>query len=312
MSRQIDEAESITDSASFMLAPRRSSVDVALERQPLCFAQSLDDGFKRCEHWRRHSRNWTKAYADRAARALRPVGHGQPGHEAADQLTALLKQLARRVMQLLDRNEEVAGDEMAFAVAPGGVTYGATLGPDAEVANGIGVALAAVPVRLDRGGKGQRDRLGSWLAVDRHDVSGRALGAMERRRHGVHMRENGRVITVLLHHHQDVHRSLLSELRHEPAPKRILHLGAITPRCVLLFLKLPFIGDRHIKTSRSAWQSAPPMAEPAAGLGAESNQPKRRAANCCRADSALIESPLWGGQSACPPTTTPRAGRNRA
>ena len=49
------------------------------------------------------------AWGANAARALRPIGHRQPGNEAPNRLSALAKQLPRRVDERLERDIEIAG-----------------------------------------------------------------------------------------------------------------------------------------------------------------------------------------------------------
>src|ERR1051325_9400220 len=142
-----------------------ASVDVALEGETFRLSQSFDDRFQWSEHGRRDTGDRSETHADGSASSFGPVRHREPGGEAADQLPTFVEELTRRCMELLDRNEQIACDEVTFAVAPCRAANRAAFGPDTEVANRVGVTLVVVPMGLGRGGKRQGDRLGRRLSV---------------------------------------------------------------------------------------------------------------------------------------------------
>ena len=83
------------------------------------------------------------------------------------------------------------------------VADGPALRPHAEVADRVRAPITR-PVALDRGGQRERHRLRVRSPVHRDDVARRRLGLL-RRRNGVDVRQHGRVVGVLLEHHEDVH-----------------------------------------------------------------------------------------------------------
>src|SRR5258708_15089341 len=110
-------------------ASRLALLDVRFERESFGFTQPLEDRLERREHRRRHASDWAERHADGAARTLRPIGHVEASDKATDQLTALIEQLARSLVELLDGNEEIARHEMTIHIAPGGVADRAAFGP---------------------------------------------------------------------------------------------------------------------------------------------------------------------------------------
>src|SRR5437867_12769331 len=121
----------------------RCSVAVALEGQAVCFAHAVEDGLERREHRCRESEDGPDGHRDRSPRALRPVRHGQPGDESPDELTTLGKETASGRVEDLEWDLEVTRHELARRrVTPRGVADGASLRPDAKMANRLDGSLA--------------------------------------------------------------------------------------------------------------------------------------------------------------------------
>ena len=95
-----------------------TSIHVGFERQPFGFAQSLDDGFKGREYWRRYSGDRPERHADGPSSAFRPIGHVQSGDQPTNELSAFIEQLTSSFMELFDWNEQIARDQLAVAPAP--------------------------------------------------------------------------------------------------------------------------------------------------------------------------------------------------